>query len=342
MLREGSLRQDLNSTLKPLIERGVSLQRLMLVTDSMSPEDVESWGHMDHVVRRAIALGLSPVQAIQAVTLNPATYSSLDQEIGGIAPGRLADFIVLDDLERCHVRSTWIGGKLVAENGVSLVQRHPISFPPEMMNSLGLQATIKPASFKVSCAQPSAKIRGIDLINQTITAERIMKVNPNRGRVEANLHDDLLKVAVFDRHKRSGKIAIGFLKGFGAKVGAVGTTTNLDENTLIVVGSDDDDMALCANALIECGGGMAVVERNQLLEKLDFSLGGIFSLQPWQEIGKGLSRIQRCLRERGSRFEKPIYALSFLTFVTLPSLRITARGLVNAKERKVVPLWVND
>ena len=117
MLREGSLRQDLEATLKPLIASGVSLQRLILVTDSMSPDDVEERGHMDHVVRRAIALGMSPLQAIQSVTLNPATYSGLEQEIGGIAPGRFADIVLLDDLERCQVRDVLIGGKIVARSG---------------------------------------------------------------------------------------------------------------------------------------------------------------------------------------------------------------------------------
>ncbi len=118
-------------------------------------------------------------------------------------------------------------------------------------------------------------------------------------------------------------------------------TTNLDENTLMVVGSDDRDMALCANALLEAGGGMAIVDHGQVLEKIDFPFGGIFSLLPWQEVGKGLRRMQNRLKEMGSSFDKPIFALSFLPFVTLPALRITARGLVNAKERRVVSLFAD-
>ena len=121
-----------------------------------------------------------------------------------------------------------------------------------------------------------------------------------------------------------------------------GTTINIDENALMIVGSSDDDMARCANALIECGGGMAVVDRGQVVEKIEFPFGGIFSLYPWQQVGNGLKRIQRSLRDNGSTFDKPIYALSFLTFVTLPALRITARGLVNAKERKVVSLFADQ
>jgi adenine deaminase len=340
MLREGSLRQDLEATLKPLIERRVNLERIILVTDSMSPEDVEERGHMDHVVRRALSLGLSPVQTIQAVTLHPATYSGLEQEIGGIAPGRWADIALLDDLDQCHVHATLIGGKVVARNGVSLVTSGPISLPGEMMHCLGLRPNVTPATFRIPCAAASAKIRVMELVNQSITAERIKSVGASAGSIEANLYEDLLKVAVFDRHRGSGTVAIGFLKGFGAKLGAVGTTTNLDENTLVVVGSNDDDMALCANALIECGGGMSVVDGGQIVEKIEFPFGGIFSLHPWQEVGKGLRRIQRCLQENGSPFERPMYALNFLPFVTLPALRITSRGLVNAKERKIVPLIV--
>ena len=142
MLREGSLRQDLEATLTPLIARGIDTQRLILVTDSMSPDDVEELGHMDHVLRRAVGLGLSPVRAIQAVTLHPATYSGVEQEVGGIAPGRFADMALLEDLESFRVQATLIGGKMVAEEGQSLVQTAPVSVPHEMMHSLRLHPNI--------------------------------------------------------------------------------------------------------------------------------------------------------------------------------------------------------
>ncbi|MGE5307029.1 MAG: adenine deaminase [Alphaproteobacteria bacterium] len=338
MLREGSLRQDLEATLKPLIGRAVNLQRLILVTDSLAPDDVAESGHMDNVVRRAMALGLPPMQAIQAATLSPAIYSGLEQEIGGIAPGRWADMALLDDLEQCHVHATLIGGKTVGRAGESLVSRAPAGLPAEMLNCLAV-SRVSPEAFRIPCATRSAKIRVMELINQTITSERIMTVSAGTGSVYADLNEDLLKIAVFDRHHGAGSVAMGFLKGFGARLGAIGVTINLDENALMVVGSKDEDMALCANTLVECGGGIAIVDRGQLLEKLEFPFGGIFSLLPWREVGAKLKRIQNRLRESGSPFTKPLYALTFLTFVTLPALRITARGLVKPKERKIVPLF---
>ena len=341
MLREGSLRQDLEATLTPLIARGIDTQRLILVTDSMSPDDVEELGHMDHVLRRAVSLGLSPLRAIQAVTLHPAMYSGVEQEVGGIAPGRFADMALLQDLESFRVQATMIGGQVVARDGQSLVQATPISVPQEMMHSLRLHPNISAEQFRIRCPKDNAKIRVIELLNQNITAERVMSVSAHKGYVEADVEQDLLKVAMFDRHDQIGKIAMGFLKGFGARIGAVGTTTDLDENTLLVAGGNDADMALCANALIESGGGMAIVNNGQVVEKIDFPAGGIFSLNPWRRVGQDLGRIHRCLRERGSQFERPMYALCFLPFVTLPSLRITARGLINAKERKIVPLFVD-
>ncbi len=341
MLREGSLRQDLEATLRPLIARGIDTQRLILVTDSMSPDDVEEIGHMDHVLRRAVSLGLSPLRAIQAVTLHPATYSSVEQEVGGIAPGRFADMALLESLESFRVQTTLIGGQVVAQEGQSLVQAAPISVPQEMMHSLRLHSNISTEQFRIRCPEENAKIRVIELLNQNITAEKVMSVDARKGYVEADVEQDLLKVAIFDRHDQIGKIAMGFLKGFGAKIGAVGTTTDLDENTLLIAGGNDADMALCANALIGSGGGMAVVNNGQMVEKIEFPAGGIFSLNPWRRVGQDLGRIHRCLRERGSQFERPLYALCFLPFVTLPSLRITARGLINAKERKIVPLFVD-
>jgi len=340
MLREGSLRQDLESTLPPLISVGASLQRLILVTDSMSPDDVEERGHMDHVVRRAISLGLTPLQAIQAVTINPATYSSLEQEIGGIAPGRFADIALLDDLERCHVREVLIGGKRVARSGVSEVKRDAMKLPDNIMHALRVGLTISPDTFKIAAPNPAPRVRVMELVNQTITAERIRQFSASSNIVEASLDDDILKVAVFDRHHGATEVAFGFLKGLGTKVGAVGLTTNLDENTLMIVGSDDDDMALCANVLLEAGGGIAIVNCGVILERLDFPCGGIFSLLPWQKVGQRLRLIQNRVKEMGSSFDKPIFALSFLPFVTLPALRITARGLINVKERRVVSLFV--
>jgi adenine deaminase len=339
MLREGSLRRDLAATLKPLLERRINFQRLILVTDSMSPEDAGEIGHMDHVLRQAVSMGLPPVHAIQAVTLNPALCSGLEQEIGGIAPGRFADLVLLEELESFQVRTTLIGGKIVAAEGRSLVEPKPISLPAQMTDSLRLSPDISPQQFRVPCASSSAKIRVIKWINQTITAETIMTVGASAGVIAANLSDDFLKVAVFERHGNDKRVALGFVKGFGAKLGAVGTTTNLDENTLLVVGASDEDMAICANALIEGGGGMAIVNRGVVLDKILFPWGGVFSTDPWQEVGQQLRRLQRCLREKGSTFDRPMYALSFLTFVTLPSLRITARGLVDVKERKIVPLF---
>ena len=181
----------------------------------------------------------------------------------------------------------------------------------------------------------------MELVNQTITAERIVEVEAHGAEIGAQRDKDLLKIAMFDRHRGSGQIAFGFLRGFGAQVGAVGLTINLDENALMVVGGDDHDMAFCANALIAAGGGMVMVKGGSLLHKIDFPCGGIFSLEPWQDVGKGLRRMQNLLKEMGSPFDKPTFALSFLSFVTLPALRITARGLVNAKERRIVPLFAD-
>jgi len=340
MLREGSFRRDLEATLRPIVARGLSTQRLILVTDGMSPDDVLTDGHMDFVVRRAIEIGLPPLQAIRAATLNPAVYSGLEMEIGGIAPGRRADFALLEDLQSVRVRATLVDGKVVAQDGASLVDAKPIAWPKDTFHSLSIAPGVKPAAFRIACASARAKARVMQLVGQTITAEGVVEFGARDGALQANAAEDIMKIAVFERHKPGGGVALGFLQGFGARVGAVGATTNLDENTLMVAGYSDEDMARCANSLIESGGGIAVVDRSEILEKMEFPVGGIFSPGPWSEIGRRLDRVHRRLRERGSPFPKPLYALAFLTFVTLPALRITARGLVNAKERKIVPLLI--
>jgi adenine deaminase len=342
MLREGSMRQDLEAVVKPMVEQRTDLRRLILVTDSMSPDDVLEHGHIDHVGRKAIESGLTPVEAIQAVTLNPAVYSGLEQDIGGIAPGRFADMVLLEDLAQLRVHSTLIGGEIVARAGETLFNGNPIALPADMFQSLHLSPAVRPEQFEIFCPKPSERVRVMELMNLTITAERVMEMPAVNGSIEADANRDLLKVAVFDRHGASGSIALGLLKGFGARVGAVGTTANLDENTLLVAGSVDEDMALCANSLIAAGGGISIVDRRTVIDKMEMPAGGLFSLEPWRNAGNRLARLNRCLREKGSPFAKPLYALMFLTFVTLPSLRITNRGLVRAKERRVVSLFEND
>lgn len=337
MLREGSFRQDLEATLKPLLAAGVDTSRLILVTDGMAPDDVAAHGHMDHVVRRAVECGLSPVRAVQAATLHPAAYSGLDQDIGGLAPGRFADFVLLDDLETVRVGATFIGGELAAEHGESRVDAVPPPFPDGMGLKTAFRLPVSADDMRIRCETPRARIRVMDLVNQTIARERIVEVACAGGVIPADVDNDLLKVAVFDRQEGFSP-AFGFVRGLGTDIGAVGTTVNLDEYTLLVAGSSDYDMAHCANLLLESGGGVALVDKGQVLQEIPFPIGGLFSLEPWRDVGEGLAAVQQTLRERGSAFPKPLYALCFLTFVTLPELRITGRGLVRAKERRIVPL----
>lgn len=337
MLREGSFRQDLEATLKPLLAIGVDTGRLILVSDGMAPDDVAAAGHMDFVVRRAVECGLSPVRAIRAATLHPAMYSGLEQDMGGVAPGRFADFALLEDLETVRVGAVFIGGELVAEDGESKVDAAPPPFPADMGIRTAFRGPVTADDMRVRCESPRARVRVMDLANQTITRERVVDVACAGGVIPADLDRDLLKVAVFDRGE-GFRPAFGFVRGLGADVGAVGTTVNLDEYALLVAGSSDYDMARCANLLLESGGGVAVVDRGRVLEHLPFPIGGLFSPEPWRRVGEALASVQRTLKERGSAFPKPLYALCFLTFVTLPELRITGRGLVRAKERRVVPL----
>ncbi len=337
MLREGSFRQDLEATLKPLLAAGVDTGRVILVTDGMSPDDVAAHGHMDHVIRRAVEYGLSPVRAIQAATLHPATYSGLEQDIGGLAPGRFADFVLLDDLENVRVGATYIAGERAAEDGESRVAAVPPPFPDGMGLKIALRLPVTAEDMRIRCDTPHARVRVMDLVNQTITRERIVEVACAGGVIPADVENDLLKVAVFDRREGFSP-AFGFIRGLGADIGAVGTTVNLDEYTLLVAGSSDYDMAYCANLLLESGGGAALVDKGRVLEEIPFPIGGLFSLEPWRDVGEKLAAVQQVLKQRGSAFAKPLYALCFLTFVTLPELRITGRGLVRAKERTLVSL----
>ena len=337
MLREGSFRQDLEATLKPLLAAGVDTGRLILVTDGMAPDDVAERGHMDHVIRRAVECGAEPRAC------HPGDYAApghvLRPRTGHRRPGARAvrRFRAAGRPGHRAGGATFIGGEMVAEDGESKVDAVPPPFPDDMGLKIAFRLPVSAEDMRIRCEDTRARVRVMDLINPTITRERIVEVACAGGVIPADVEADLLKVAVFDRREGFSPV-FGFVRGLGVDIGAVGTTVNLDEYTLLVVGSSDYDMAYCANLLLESGGGVAVVDKGRVLEELPFPIGGLFSLEPWREVGRELAAVQQILKERGSHFPKPLYALCFLTFVTLPELRITGRGLVRAKERRIVPL----
>jgi adenine deaminase len=343
MLREGSIRRELINIVPQLSQGKNDSRRIILVSDSLDPSDLVTFGYMDHILRRAIELGLDPVEAVQMVTLNPSEHFALSDDIGGIAPSKFADMVVLDDLKRVKIWMTLCGGKIVSKEGKIIPQIPRYIYPPSTLNTMRVSKELSASDFAVKVPNKKishGKVKALcaKIENETITKQMLVEL-PVRENGVLKLEDDVWKVSVFDRYWASGQSAAGLIKGFGVQVGAIATTFNFDEYNLLVAGGSDFDMAIAANEVIQSKGGIAVVDHQEILLSLPMKLAGVISVEPFKQLEKKYRHLNELLRRCGSPFEKPLNPLVFLTFVTLPEIRFTHRGIVDVKKRAFTKLF---
>jgi len=341
MLREGSAARDVRETVKSLTENCVDPRRAVLVTDDTHPETLLSQGHMDHVLRRAIGEGLNPLTAIQAVTLNTAECFGLSQDLGSIAPGRWADIVFLSDLASVRVEKVMVAGREVAEGGRLLIELPEPAYPDEVRNSVQLKEPLTADHFAIPAppGRSSVKARIIQVLEGSIlTKHLIQEVPVEDGQVKASSEADIAKVAVVERHRGTGTRGVGLVKGFGFKAGALASTVAHDSHNLIIVGTDEADMALAGNTLARCGGGMAVVRGGRILALLPLPLAGLMSDQPVETVAKQVEEVLKASRELGCQMTSPFMTMAFVALPVIPELRLTNRGLVDVLRFELVPV----
>ena len=344
MIREGSAWKDLRACIKAITELGLSPRRAVLVTDDRHPGDLLAEGHMDHVIRRAIEEGVDPVVAIQMATLNPAEHFGLSHYIGAIGPGRAADIVLLTDLERVEVDMVISDGAVVARGGVMMVRPVKRPYPDEAKRTVRLKRPLEPSDFvlKVGVAEGEAKAHVIGVEEAKATTRHLIEtVHISSGRIRPEPDRDLALVAVIERHKGTGNIGLGLVKGFGLRAGAAASTVAHDSHNLIVVGVDERDMALAANAVARAGGGMAVYKDGQELALLELPVAGLISEEPIEAVAEKAQALEDAWRELGCQMRAPFMTLSLLALPVLPELRITDKGLVDTVEFKLIDVLVS-
>jgi len=338
LIREGTAAKNLEALL-PLVTEATK-HRFCFCTDDRHPHDIAREGHIDHVVRKAITLGLSPVSAIQMATIFPARQFGLAGR-GAIAPGYRADFVVLDTLDGFDVRQVWAGGRLVAERGRYLAGAapHPAHAPRPTVR---LPEDLSEASFAVAApADGRRRIRVIGMQrDQITTTERVEDARVVDGHFVADVERDLLRLAVIERHRGSGRIGLGFIHGFGLRRGAVATTVGHDSHNLCVLGAEPRDMLAAARALEEAGGGQVVVRDGEVRALLPLPIAGLMSDLPAEELMARQTALYAAWRELGSPVEDPFMTLSFMPLAVIPKLKLTDRGLVDVDRFALVPLVV--
>ena len=332
MIREGSAARNLDDLL-PLVQE-LHPPRAFFVTDDRDPQDLTTRGHIDSMVRRAIELGLDPVEAIRLASYNTAQYFRL-YERGAIAPGFVADLVVLDDLLTFQVESVYKDGKLVARAGQLLVEAPATTFP-------GVTDTIHLGQIGVKDLRMPGSPGLVEVIGiepGQITTRHLREEAPLRaGEIVADPERDLLKLVVMERHHASGHIGLGLVKGFGLRKGAIASSVAHDAHNLVIAGASDEDILQAARVLEAIGGGFACVVDGEVRASVPLPLGGLVSPLPAAELVQQLLALDTAAAQLGCTLEHPCMTLSFLSLSVIPSLKLTDQGLVDVETFTLLPL----
>jgi adenine deaminase len=327
MLREASIARNLRDLL-PLVKR-YGTERCMFCTDDREPGFIVEEGHINQMVRVAVADGISPEDALVMATINPATYHRL-RHLGAIAPGYQADILVLDDLQSFEPRQVLKRGAAPRFGKLEV---------PEWVRQTMHLAPVGAASFRIA-AGPK-RIRVIRVIPaQLLTGTDIVEPTVRDGALVADPDRDLVKIAVLERHHATGRIGLGFATNVGLKRGAFASTVAHDAHNVVVLGVDDADMVACACRLAEIGGGIVVAEGGRVVEELPLPVAGLMSDQPLAHVYERLRSMERRLAALGVTMAAPFMTLSFLALSVIPELKITDRGLVDVARFELVPLGI--
>jgi len=334
LVREGTTARNLSALLPILSARTAPF--VHFCTDDRHPETLLSEGHMDDILRKAIAGGADPVAAIAAATVHAARAFGF-RDLGALAPGFRADILVLSDLEGVEVERVYVAGELVAEGGRCVVEL------PEM-GMEGTRTTVNVDVETLSFSIPArlGRVRAIGVVpGQVVTEALIVEPKISSGEVVADAERDILKLAVVERHRGTGNVGLGFVRGFGLKRGALASTVAHDSHNVVIVGADDGDMRLAVDALVRLGGGQVAVVEGEVLAELPLPIAGLMSDLALEEVVRRGEELKRAARSLGCTLPDPFMALSFLALPVIPKLKLTDLGLVDVEEFHIVPLFVD-
>jgi adenine deaminase len=330
MIREGSSEKNLDELL-PLV-KDKTYRRCFFVTDDRTCADLLKEGDIDAVVRKAISRGLNPIRAIQMATINTAEHFRLRQ-VGAVAPGYVANLIVIDDLPKLSVDMVFHKGKLVAQKGKALFSTSWRS-DPEITRSVN----IKPFTIEALKLPASRKdLPIIEIVPGQVTTKGI-KLEPKvrDGFVVPDIEQDILKLAVVERHKASGNIGLGLVKGFGLKKGALGSSIAHDSHNIVVVGTNDQDIFTAIKEIEKLEGGLVVAAGGKIKGSLALPIAGLLSEEPLEAVVSKLEELQEIAAGWGCVLPSPFATLSFLALAVIPELRLTDKGLVDVVAFKLL------
>ena len=343
MLREGSAWRDLHEVAKSITQHKIDARFGVLISDDTHPHTLLTQGHLDHIVRRAVEEGIDVVTAIQMVTINCAQCFQMDHELGSIAPGKCADIVFIGSLDKLDVTKVLINGAVVAENGTMTADFPSYRYPKWATESMHIKGAITPESFAIHATGDRVTARVIEVIPARVGSyERHIALKVENGLVGSDVGQDVLKTAVFERHHETGHVGFGFVKGFGIRCGAMASTVAHDAHNLLVIGTNDEDMALAANTLIACGGGMTAVQNGKVLGTVELPIAGLMNDKPVEEMSKIVGALGEAWEKIGCSMVSPFMTMALIPLACLPELRLTDRGLVDCTKFQFASLFVEE
>lgn len=343
MLRYGSAWHDVAAQVKAITEKKLDARRFILCTDDSHAATLTQEGHMDRVLRHAISEGLNPMTAIQMMTINAAEHFGLTKEMGMIAPGRWADLLLVEDLLNFKADLVIAKGQIIAEQGELQVKLPVVKYPKWATKSVHLKRNLKAEDFVLRTrakdgVEIEAHVIGV-IENQAPTRHLRMKVKAESGEVRADMKRDLAKIALVERHRATGKVTVGLVSGFEfTRKCAIGSTVAHDSHHMIVVGTDDESMALAANELAKCGGGQIVVINSEVVGLVDLPIAGLMSNERADIVAQKTASVLEGFKACGCELNNPNMQLSLMALVVIPELRISDKGLVDVTQFDFVPV----
>lgn len=326
MIREGSIRKELPGV-SGIFKKKIDFRRLILTTDGVDPEGLLEGDYLDGAVRTALRMGIPPALVYQMVTINVAEHFRLDHLMGSLSPGRMADLVMIPSPEEFSPQLVMCGGKIIFEKGKSLVEPKKICFPPHLFK------TINVSPERIPSFPTRGKVRAMELVSRLVTKESIIDLDNPEASSNTNM------ILAVDR-LGSGGAFMGLLKGFGLQRGAYGTTASWDSTDMIVVGCDHPSIKTVVERLKENGGGGVFAIGNEVVAEFAAPLCGLMSLKPMEAVRDEVRRLEESLSKNGVKWEKPTLTVDTLSTAAIPYLRITHRGYVRLKDRKILPVEV--
>lgn len=341
-MREGSSQRNMAECIRAITEEGLDSRRAILVSDDMVPEDLLKYGHMNDIVRKTIAQGVDPVEAIQMVTINPATHFGFGDR-GLLAPGKKADIAVIRDLNQMTIDQVYIDGRKLAENGELIIDIPPYTYPDTVKRSVK-RKPVQAEEIVIRANGDKARVRAIEVIpDQNLTGGKEFTLSVKSGVVQPCLQQDVLPLLVVERHGRSGKIGKTFMHGFKLKHGAIAESVAHDTHNIIVCGTNYEDMVTAVNRVIAMNGGIAMIKEGKVVGDLPLRVGGLMTDElTGKQMSEKISELHRLAEaELGCGIHVPFMHLSFVSLVTSPKWKITDMGLIDVNNYEIIPTVIS-